>query len=72
MSDDRLTVDQAAAELGIAPATVRKRLQLGVMQGENVGGRLWFIPRAEVDRWRGRGLLPRGRKSGRGEAGPDG
>jgi excisionase family DNA binding protein len=59
--DEYLTVMQAAAELDISPETVRKRLQRGIMQGEHVNARLWMIPRAEVDRWRGVKQLRRGR-----------
>jgi excisionase family DNA binding protein len=61
MEHDELTVAQAAAELGITPATLRARLQRGVMQGRSLAGRVWLIPRAEVERWRPRGHLRPGR-----------
>ncbi len=59
---DFLTVAEAATELGISPRTLAYRLQHGLMQGERVGARLWLIPRAEVERFRGRGKIsPPGR-----------
>lgn len=60
-----LTVDEAAAALGVSTHAVRKRLLRGLMRGESIGSgrrRLWLIPRAEVDRWRGVGQLKRGPK----------
>lgn len=67
ISDDTmLTVAETAKELGLARRTVQKRVQTGLMKGRNMHGHLWLIPRAEVERLRGVGLLPRGRKPGPG------
>lgn len=60
--EDYLTVAQAAEALGVSVEVVRKRLQRGLMTGERIGARVWVIPRVEVDRWRTRGKLARGRK----------
>ncbi len=62
---DLLTVDEAATALGVSAHAIRKRLLRGLMRGESIGSgrrRLWLIPRAEVDRWRGVGQLKRGPK----------
>jgi excisionase family DNA binding protein len=62
---DLLTVDEAAAALGVSAHAIRKRLLRGLMRGESIGSgrrRLWLIPRAEVERWRGVGQLKRGPK----------
>jgi excisionase family DNA binding protein len=59
---DYCTVAEAAAILGIPERTIAYRLSRGMMQGERAGARLWLIPRAEVERWRGRGKLPSGPK----------
>ncbi|MGD9894755.1 MAG: helix-turn-helix domain-containing protein [Dehalococcoidia bacterium] len=61
-TDDLITVNEAAAELGLASVTVRKRLEAGTMRGQNIGGRIWLIPRAEVERAKAAGPLKRGPK----------
>jgi excisionase family DNA binding protein len=61
-SRDYLTALEAAAELGIPLRTLTYRLRQGLMRGEAVSPRLWLIPHAEVERWRGRGKLRPGRK----------
>jgi excisionase family DNA binding protein len=66
---DFLTVAEAAAVLGLPERTISYRLQKGFMRGERAGRRLWLIPRAEVERWRGRGALPRGRAAQRRKEG---
>jgi excisionase family DNA binding protein len=58
---DYLTIKEAAAILDVPGRTIAYRLQKGFMQGEQVNPRLWLIARAEVERWKGRGALPRGR-----------
>lgn len=69
-----MTIEAAAAALGISASTVRARLQRGVMRGERAGQRMWMIPRDEVERWRSRGRLAPGRKptggSGTGDESP--
>ncbi len=47
--DDTLTVAEAADALGISVRAVRKRLEAGSLRGENVAGRVWLIPRKEVE-----------------------
>jgi excisionase family DNA binding protein len=59
---DYLTAGQAAAALGLPLRTVRYRLQQGLMRGVLVSPRLWLVPRAEVERWRGHGKLQPGPK----------
>ena len=63
--DDMLTVAEAAAALGISERGVRKRLEGNVLQGKNVGGRIWLVPRSEVERWRQLGKLKPGPKQRR-------
>ncbi len=49
--DDRLadlTVEEAAAELGRAPSTVRGWLGSGELRGYRLNGREWRVPRAAV------------------------
>jgi hypothetical protein len=59
--DQVLTVGEAAAELGIKPATLRFRLETGLMDGRKAGGGIWLIDRDELAR-QGPGLLARGPK----------
>jgi excisionase family DNA binding protein len=58
-----MTVTAAAAELGVTPDAVRRRLERGIMTGIRVHSRLWVIPRAEVDQWRPQGKLRPGPKA---------
>jgi excisionase family DNA binding protein len=57
-----VTVTEAAAQLGLSARAVAYRLERGMMQGVKVNPRLWLVPSDEVERWRGRGRLPPGRK----------
>jgi excisionase family DNA binding protein len=66
---DYLTIKEAAAILGVPGRTIAYRLQKGFMRGEHVNPRLWLIPRAEIERWKGRGALPRGRAAQRRKQG---
>ena len=59
---DYLTASEAAAALELPLRTVQYRLRRGIMQGVPVNARLWLVPRAEVERWRGQGKLRPGRK----------
>ena len=59
---DYLTASEAASMLGLPLRTVRYRLQRGIMRGVAVNPRLWLVPRAEVERWRGEGKLRPGPK----------
>ena len=52
-----MTVQEAAAELGMSPVGVRARLERGLMRGVKVHPRLWLIPREEVERWRAIGTV---------------
>jgi excisionase family DNA binding protein len=56
-----LTVAEVAAALGLPVRTVYYRLEHGYMAGERVSPKLWLVPRSEVERWKGRVKLPRGR-----------
>lgn len=50
MADDMLTTTEAAVILGIKPASVRYRCERGLFAGAiNPGGRVWLIPRGEVE-----------------------
>lgn len=57
------TVAQVAEELGLSVRGVAHRLERGIMQGQRVNARLWLVPAEEVERWKGRGKLPPGRKA---------
>lgn len=57
-----LTVGDVARELGMTPAGVRRRVERGDMRAEVQTPRLWLISRAEVDRAKVLGALPRGPK----------
>ena len=59
---NHLTVDGAARETGIKPETIRWRLRHGLMRGTFVCGRVWLIPRAEVERAKTQGKLKTGPK----------
>jgi excisionase family DNA binding protein len=61
--DNRLTVAQAARELGLSVRAVQYRLREGLLRGTNYGGRIWFIPREAVEEAKRRGRLKPGRKS---------
>jgi excisionase family DNA binding protein len=50
--NDELTIEEAAQELGVTMEAVRKRLQREGMKGRNIGGRIWLVPRSEVERHR--------------------
>jgi excisionase family DNA binding protein len=65
---DYLTAKDAATALGLPKRTVIYRLARGLMQGVQVGGRLWLMPRTEVERWQGQGKIsPPGRPRRGGE-----
>lgn len=60
--DDRMTPAEAAAEIGITQRAVQDRLKRGLLRGTNYGGRVWLIPREEVERAKALGPLKRGPK----------
>ena len=60
--DEYLTVEEAAAALGMSARAIRNRIERGDMQAQRLGARLWAIPRAEVERWHERGRLHPGPK----------
>lgn len=64
MEREMLTTAEAARLLGIKPVTVRWRLETGKLAGENYGGRVWMVPRAEVERAKA-DPLRRGRPAGK-------
>ncbi len=60
-----MTPAEAAQELGITVRAVQHRLKTKLMHGENYGGRLWLVPREEVERAKTAGRMkpgPRSRK----------
>ena len=59
---DYLTASEVAAALDLPLRTVQYRLRRGLMRGVAVNRRLWLVPRAEVERWRGEGKLRPGPK----------
>ena len=62
LTEDHLTVTEAANELGVNVATVRHRLSVGLLQGVKIAPRLWLIPREEVERAKVAGRLKPGPK----------
>jgi excisionase family DNA binding protein len=59
---DVMTVQEAAAVLGIEGSVIRRRLIAGTMKGHKVNDRLWLIPKREVEKWRKMAPIPKGRK----------
>lgn len=57
-----MSVQEAARVLGVHENTIRYRLERGLMRGDRVLGRVWLIPRDEVERWKGKGKQRPGRK----------
>jgi hypothetical protein len=55
-----LTLAQAGASLGVAPATLRNQLRLGRLHGRKVGT-VWTISEREVERYRAESLGRPGR-----------
>lgn len=52
MSDNSLTVAEAALYADTTPYIIRKALKLGELRGRKLGGRAgWRIMRDELDRW---------------------
>ena len=47
---DKLTVRQAAEALGYHPDHVRRLIRQETIEAEKVGGLVWMIDRAEVER----------------------
>ena len=62
IGEGMMTLTDAAAATGIKADTLKKRLAAGLMRGQSLGGRVWLVPREEVERVRAEGLLKRGRK----------
>ena len=67
-SKDALTTADAARELGISVRALQHRLKTGMLRGDNLGGRLWLIPREEVERAKAAGRLKPGPKPKRQRA----
>lgn len=55
--DEYLMVVDAAREMGISRRALLNRIERGDVKADRVNARLWLVPRAEVERWRGRGRL---------------
>ena len=49
MNEESLTVEQAAAKLGVRGRTIREWLATGELEGTRVNARLWLIPKRAVD-----------------------
>jgi excisionase family DNA binding protein len=64
MGVEYVTVQEAAAALGLSDRGIRERIERGEMRAVRLGPRMWAIPRDELDRWRGTGRLKPGPKSG--------
>lgn len=47
-----MTLIEAAAELGIKPATLRNQIRLGKLKADKRGTRDWHVTRREVERYR--------------------
>ncbi len=60
MNTDEMTAAEAADELGLTLRGVQYRLKRSILTGRLVAGRVWLIPRAEVDRAKREGRLPPG------------
>jgi excisionase family DNA binding protein len=54
---DFVTAGEAASLLGVPKRTLLYWLSRGNLPGTLVAGRLWLVPWAEVERWRGRGQM---------------
>jgi excisionase family DNA binding protein len=62
MRERDLTVEEAAAELGLHYETCLRLLRSGDMPGFKAGPRLWRIPRKALDEWKSKGgARPQGR-----------
>jgi len=62
MRERDLTVEEAAAEIGLHYETCLKLLRNGDMPGFKAGPRLWRIPRKALDEWKAKGgVKPQGR-----------
>jgi len=57
-----VTVEQAAAALGLSVRAIRARIARGDMRAERLGQRVWAIPLAEIERWRDLGRQKPGPK----------
>lgn len=53
VTDEMLTVDEAAARLKVHPETVRRHLKAGTIKGHRLGSKRlgWRIPASEVERF---------------------
>lgn len=46
-----MTLNEAAAALGVSPATLRQQIAAGRLRAEKIGP-LWVVQQREVDRYR--------------------
>jgi len=70
MEYEEMTVQEAAASLGVSVPGIQRRIQRGDMKARRVGARVYVIPRAEVERWRQLGKRRPGPKKGSKRARP--
>jgi excisionase family DNA binding protein len=63
---DYMTVEEAAAALGLSVRAIRERIRRGDMRADRLGARVWAIPRDEVQKWQAIGRLKPGPKPGKG------
>ena len=62
--NEELTVEEAAVELGMSVAGVRRRIQHGQMPARRIGARVLLIPREAVERARVEGKFRPGPAKG--------
>jgi len=62
MERKQMTVQEAAAELGLSVRAVLNRIERGELHAERMGARLWVIPASEIARQRAIGRLKPGPK----------
>ena len=46
-----MSVQEAAAALGMSERAIRNRIERGDMKATRIGARIFVIPRTEVERW---------------------
>lgn len=62
MGTRRMTIVEAATDLGLSPDTLRSQIRNGVLRASKFGP-VWTVTEAEVDRYRATRLGKLGRKS---------
>jgi excisionase family DNA binding protein len=47
-----VTLNEAAAKLGLTPDTLRQQIHAGRLKAKKLGPRLWWVTESEVERYR--------------------